>query len=68
VNFLLKECPTDQYKNTIGDKGCLRCPDGKTNTTEQTGCECKKDRYAGDNENGPCYGMFPEIPLNQILN
>jgi hypothetical protein len=56
--FLLKDCPADQYKNTTGNEKCQKCPKGKENITMHTGCECKKDHYIGDNEDGPCYGMY----------
>ena len=52
-------CQTDFYKDAIGDEECDECPnrEGKTNNTMHTGCECMKDRYPGDDEDGPCYGM-----------
>jgi hypothetical protein len=57
-NFLLKGCSTDHYKNAIGNKTCQKCSKGRTNNETHTGCKCKEDRYTGDDEDGPCYGMY----------
>jgi hypothetical protein len=59
TSFLLKGCSNDSYKNIVGDEACQKCPDGKTSNMMHTKCKCKKDYYIGDNESGPCYGMYP---------
>ena len=59
--FSPKVCQTYYYKNNTGNQGCQRCPEGKTNHTMHTGCKCKKNHYVGDDEDGPCYGMYPII-------
>ena len=65
--FSPKACQTDYYKNNTGNQGCQRCPEGKTNHTMHTVCECKKDHYVGDDEDGPCYGMYPIIMYEKSL-
>ena len=57
--FFLKGCPTDYYKNTITKyERCQKCPEGRKNNAIHTRCECKKDHYTGEDEDGPCYGIY----------
>ena len=55
--FHVKGCENGFYKNTIENSKCKKCPDGKTNNTMHTECDCKKDHKLGKDVKGSCYGM-----------
>ena len=46
------------------DERCQKCPEGRKNNAIHTECDCKKGHYTGEDEDGPCYGMY----LNHFYN
>ena len=56
--ILFLECPTNTYKDTIGNAKCTDCPKNSKSSTGESRCLCNDNFYhfQGDNHVLPCYG------------
>ena len=56
--YIFLECPTNTYKDTIGNVKCITCPKNSKSFDGESRCLCNDNfyRFQGNNYTQPCYG------------